>query len=66
MAGIWRGFILGKFSFGMSKVVENDEDVVEDEEEYHWRKEGVNENAFTGIDYGEDTSIEATASKKKS
>ena len=51
----------GKFSFGKSKVVENDEDVVEDEEEYHWRKEGVNENTFTGID----TAIEAVASKKR-
>ena len=28
-------------------------------------KEGVNENAFTGIDSGEDTSIEAVASKKR-
>ena len=44
MAGIWRGFILGrtqraygegKFSFGKSKVAQNDEVVVEDEEEYH-------------------------------
>ena len=26
---------------------------------------GVNENAFTGIDSGEDTSIEAVASKKR-
>ena len=28
-------------------------------------KEGVNENAFTGIDSSEDTAIEAVASKKK-
>ena len=43
-----------RVSFGKSKVVENYEDVVEDEED-------SNENVFTG----EDKSIEAAASKKR-
>ena len=30
-----RAYGQGKYSFGKSKVFENDEDVVEDEEEYH-------------------------------